>query len=145
MIRRPPRSTLFPYTTLFRLSVAGRGCRAGVRNVGLYSPARVVWTDAVCAGCWLRRIERTYRASVVLSPDVTHDASRRGAASRLREVLPYPEKSRKHCADCGRRDSPAGLPGTMETAAPWSCCRRDCRLAKLRCGGAPCDFQSRDG
>src|SRR2546425_2697921 len=26
MIRRPPRSTLFPYTTLFR-SVAARGCR----------------------------------------------------------------------------------------------------------------------
>src|SRR3712207_8446634 len=28
MIRRPPRSTLFPYTTLFR-SAAGRGGRAG--------------------------------------------------------------------------------------------------------------------
>src|SRR5438034_4157935 len=25
MIRRPPRSTLFPYTTLFRSRVAGRG------------------------------------------------------------------------------------------------------------------------
>src|SRR5437899_10573603 len=25
MIRRPPRSTLFPYTTLFRSSCAGRG------------------------------------------------------------------------------------------------------------------------
>src|SRR5258708_3775975 len=30
MIRRPPRSTLFPYTTLFRsLSHGGRGCRVG--------------------------------------------------------------------------------------------------------------------
>src|SRR5260221_9595270 len=29
MIRRPPRSTLFPYTTLFR---SGRGGRAGGRN-----------------------------------------------------------------------------------------------------------------
>src|SRR3712207_7800315 len=28
MIRRPPRSTLFPYTTLFR-SLAGGGARAG--------------------------------------------------------------------------------------------------------------------
>src|SRR2546430_10618125 len=26
MIRRPPRSTLFPYTTLFRSRRAGRGC-----------------------------------------------------------------------------------------------------------------------
>src|SRR5258708_28957679 len=32
MIRRPPRSTLFPYTTLFRSqmhSYCGRGCTAG--------------------------------------------------------------------------------------------------------------------
>src|SRR5256885_11429964 len=28
MIRRPPRSTLFPYTTLFRSPVAGAGARA---------------------------------------------------------------------------------------------------------------------
>src|SRR2546430_6979623 len=31
MIRRPPRSTLFPYTTLFRSGFAGRGGRAGRR------------------------------------------------------------------------------------------------------------------
>src|SRR3712207_8670253 len=30
MIRRPPRSTLFPYTTLFRSGT--RGCRAGPRG-----------------------------------------------------------------------------------------------------------------
>src|SRR3712207_9048113 len=29
MIRRPPRSTLFPYTTLFRSGVAGVGTLAG--------------------------------------------------------------------------------------------------------------------
>src|SRR2546425_7158438 len=29
MIRRPPRSTLFPYTTLFRSPRARRVCRAG--------------------------------------------------------------------------------------------------------------------
>src|SRR2546430_3416211 len=27
MIRRPPRSTLFPYTTLFRSASSGTGCR----------------------------------------------------------------------------------------------------------------------
>src|SRR2546422_10741040 len=33
MIRRPPRSTLFPYTTLFRSqSIAGGGARAPVRR-----------------------------------------------------------------------------------------------------------------
>src|SRR5437762_7866990 len=30
MIRRPPRSTLFPYTTLFRSLRSGEGLRAGV-------------------------------------------------------------------------------------------------------------------
>src|SRR5260221_6193392 len=29
MIRRPPRSTLFPYTTLFRSSTTGKSGRAG--------------------------------------------------------------------------------------------------------------------
>src|SRR3712207_8465128 len=31
MIRRPPRSTLFPYTTLFRSAVVGAGQPLGVR------------------------------------------------------------------------------------------------------------------
>src|SRR3712207_8158483 len=39
MIRRPPRSTLFPYTTLFR-SDEGAGARLGVRPEGL-DPAGV--------------------------------------------------------------------------------------------------------
>src|SRR2546422_5749602 len=30
MIRRPPRSTLFPYTTLFRSGVGGARCRDGL-------------------------------------------------------------------------------------------------------------------
>src|SRR3712207_399412 len=35
MIRRPPRSTLFPYTTLFR-SCAGRGrCRGSLLDLGV--------------------------------------------------------------------------------------------------------------
>src|SRR5258708_13228905 len=39
MIRRPPRSTLFPYTTLFRSSPAGRTTLgAGVNNVGDHKP-----------------------------------------------------------------------------------------------------------
>src|SRR5258705_4668898 len=44
MIRRPPRSTLFPYTTLFRSARAGSrpGCRrtCGTRAGGAASPPR---------------------------------------------------------------------------------------------------------
>src|SRR3712207_7106860 len=32
MIRRPPRSTLFPYTTLFRSSIGGQAVRGEHRN-----------------------------------------------------------------------------------------------------------------
>src|SRR5437870_13577787 len=32
MIRRPPRSTLFPYTTLFRSILAGRRCAICIRG-----------------------------------------------------------------------------------------------------------------
>src|SRR5256885_16805569 len=35
MIRRPPRSTLFPYTTLFRSRATRRGLRVRVRPVVL--------------------------------------------------------------------------------------------------------------
>src|SRR2546426_2000691 len=34
MIRRPPRSTLFPYTTLFRSRHPRRGHHRGVRSLG---------------------------------------------------------------------------------------------------------------
>src|SRR2546422_7018170 len=53
MIRRPPRSTLFPYTTLFRSKQVAQGCtahveprgsrrgdRAGPRVVGLHRAVR---------------------------------------------------------------------------------------------------------
>src|SRR3989441_11158452 len=36
MIRRPPRSTLFPYTTLFRSSLAVKGGRGRARAVGFH-------------------------------------------------------------------------------------------------------------
>src|SRR2546426_12641068 len=60
MIRRPPRSTLFPYTTLFRSVVvrgemrveAGRGVLApdpkdpaSLRRLGLGGPAVEKWQD----------------------------------------------------------------------------------------------------
>src|SRR2546422_6179202 len=35
MIRRPPRSTLFPYTTLFRSPLAGQALRQGAEAGGL--------------------------------------------------------------------------------------------------------------
>src|SRR2546427_6358685 len=39
MIRRPPRSTLFPYTTLFRSQTTGLGCAPTGRMSGAAPPA----------------------------------------------------------------------------------------------------------
>src|SRR3712207_8680477 len=50
MIRRPPRSTLFPYTTLFR-SMASVGSRGGARlrvETGISSVNAVVGAGAPC-------------------------------------------------------------------------------------------------
>src|SRR2546430_9839513 len=40
MIRRPPRSTLFPYTTLFRSTVDAKSAKCGPRS------------DAAGSSCW---------------------------------------------------------------------------------------------
>src|SRR3712207_8735051 len=42
MIRRPPRSTLFPYTTLFRSGVLQEAEAGGVLPLGLRGQARAV-------------------------------------------------------------------------------------------------------
>src|SRR5256885_10802686 len=48
MIRRPPRSTLFPYTTLFRSLRAGREFAANGRRGG---EARILGLALQCSGC----------------------------------------------------------------------------------------------
>src|SRR5256885_4713936 len=55
MIRRPPRSTLFPYTTLFR---SHRRCTVGRlgRGTGSHHPPRSAWTRLALA---LRSEEHT--------------------------------------------------------------------------------------
>src|SRR5258705_11744600 len=49
MIRRPPRSTLFPYTTLFRSSALLLGVTAGAQQLPVLflSPIAGVWADRV--------------------------------------------------------------------------------------------------
>src|SRR3989442_13740222 len=46
MIRRPPRSTLFPYTTLFRSPAAGRDARQGPLLAAIHRHEPGVLPDA---------------------------------------------------------------------------------------------------
>src|SRR5260221_6825496 len=54
MIRRPPRSTLFPYTTLFRSQV-GQGLAPGTCTAPSPAPTRPGCLPVVPVRCWGRR------------------------------------------------------------------------------------------
>src|SRR3712207_7774167 len=53
MIRRPPRSTLFPYTTLFRSAKGARRDLAQTLANGGVATAAVLWGRAQPASPWL--------------------------------------------------------------------------------------------
>src|SRR5437763_5166625 len=55
MIRLPPRSTLFPYTTLFRSGIAVAACWIPLALGGRWAPDRG-WLDRLGRGlgwCWI--------------------------------------------------------------------------------------------
>src|SRR6266496_863088 len=80
MIRRPPRSTLFPYTTLFRLSRAGRMLpRRPPLDLGQVRPGDEL--DPVRPG---RAVLAGAAGSVRRERDVRDRRPRRGAAPRGR-------------------------------------------------------------
>src|SRR5688572_31790448 len=56
MIRRPPRSTLFPYTTLFR---SGDFNRDGINDVGAVSDGSPILEVWLGTGTYLRSEEHT--------------------------------------------------------------------------------------
>src|SRR5258708_27409252 len=62
MIRRPPRSTLFPYTTLFRSPTASRSA-----SPRFAKPTKLIFSGLMESQlCWLRSEEHT---SELQSPD----------------------------------------------------------------------------
>src|SRR5688572_31745970 len=91
MIRRPPRSTLFPYTTLFRsgrLEGGGDGARYGVRSVHVQRIRRRLrsvrseehtselqsQSNLVCR-LLLEKKKTTYSPITLRSPDAPNRAS----------------------------------------------------------------------
>src|SRR3712207_9497046 len=66
MIRRPPRSTLFPYTTLFRSDVVFVAVARGIGNCELLA-------DDVRRGPLARSLTFPYRPHVTVAHDVPAD------------------------------------------------------------------------
>src|SRR5258708_22630445 len=64
MIRRPPRSTLFPYTTLFRSHLAAGTRRRGFQPVALFTGGGCRLFAALAA----QRVELRHAAANLLPP-----------------------------------------------------------------------------
>src|SRR2546423_11281309 len=86
MIRRPPRSTLFPYTTLFRSSVRHR------RDCGFADLARLASPDAL-AGFAVDRIKALFRSGENRSEE--HTSELQSLAYLVCRLL-LEKKKRKH-------------------------------------------------
>ena len=98
MIRRPPRSTLFPYTTLFR---SFRVCRA------LRSAPNAIFTGGVVTGNG--RCSAAFCESAALRGSrLALSVSLRSPAPPKGEPLAWRESSRLNCKACGRARSPLG-------------------------------------
>src|SRR3712207_8806752 len=94
MIRRPPRSTLFPYTTLFRSSAIASACAARNRAVDTI-PAAPGWTEA-------RLIIHASRGTthVICAGSAPFARSQRTASH---DVLPPPRRSEEHTSELQSR------------------------------------------
>src|SRR3989442_6162183 len=79
MIRRPPRSTLFPYTTLFRSSFQGLGCSPikAVRELGSERRETVRSLSGVGAGDRDRTVSRRSEPSSRRSEEHTSELQSR--------------------------------------------------------------------
>src|SRR2546430_13513086 len=98
MIRRPPRSTLFPYTTLFRSPRGGRAAARRVRGAGVRgerSPARAVARRAAAH----RGAERRDRKSTRLNSSHSQISyavfclKKKTATQGLAVVVPRPHRA----------------------------------------------------
>src|SRR3712207_9577253 len=78
MIRRPPRSTLFPYTTLFRSALSGQRLDESERSLKR-------WMERAPSGTSARRIARTRsRLGMVYARQGRNDLARAEFEAALR-------------------------------------------------------------
>src|SRR5256884_1851357 len=97
MIRRPPRSTLFPYTTLFRSLFANYSCLAILSQVFekrclIYGPLSVM------VGCRDRKSTRLnsshgYISYAVFCLKKKKQCTRRGCVGASRRAVPYSDET----------------------------------------------------
>src|SRR2546430_16686551 len=109
MIRRPPRSTLFPYTTLFRSLLRSRWPRLGLRRE--HAPQRFL--HGVALRAWHRPRRRIHRAA---APLVRMARLQRRAGARRERA--HAEPSDRDATAAGPRGRGGGPPGGGPATPP---------------------------
>src|SRR3712207_9410546 len=95
MIRRPPRSTLFPYTTLFRSAVTLLDERGKRRRVGMVFGGTTDQAQPLLAP--------TYYVSRALSPYAEVREGRGGIAEAISDLLDEQVRSEEHTSELQSR------------------------------------------
>src|SRR2546427_10000549 len=122
MIRRPPRSTLFPYTTLFRSTYAARGRQyiaATAGNIGrttfgaLGSPTLVVLAPGPRERA--RAADRAAVAEITL-PEIATGTAQNASGGGAAETTAAGEKVYQVCAACHGARGEGGLGANLQTS-----------------------------
>src|SRR2546429_5975345 len=93
MIRRPPRSTLFPYTTLFRSRVARRQLLATWER----------WSEVTAVDLVRRRAERIVETHPLRAADALQIGAAVVAAEDDPGSLPFVTRSEEHTSELPSR------------------------------------------
>src|SRR5256885_4982040 len=108
MIRRPPRSTLFPYTTLFRSSGAWSGWLASGNPTSLF-----VWTTPGSTAVWRRRSADARVTSAIgsmtgsrASCNIDRKSTRLNSSHLVISYAVFCLKKKKQMGDCRRSQEP---------------------------------------
>src|SRR3712207_7127496 len=102
MIRRPPRSTLFPYTTLFRSHAdrreanVGVGLACGTEKASYVATCAEVSVDRESGKIVVRRIVQAYECGAVMNPRSEEHTSELQSRQYLVCRLLLEKKKRRH-------------------------------------------------
>src|SRR5690348_18031228 len=101
MIRRPPRSTLFPYTTLFRSGVLALSSRLAHKP----SAARRREGSAGLRPCWRRRLWQTARSSTIAVRSEEHTSELQSPVHLVCRLLLEKKKKKTSMSTAKEEDS----------------------------------------